>query len=399
MLRLGQLKSDAPIAPPQLSSAPQASTAAPHHSAAEALFAAAKQAISQGNFTSALSLLEQTEAIAGPLPRLLLTRVDTLRQARLWPEALRRARELLAAHPNNTEAHLALGFIHLLQGLWLEGWREREWRWQQPEFQLLIPGGISIWDGTAQPEARLWIRCEQGYGDFLQFCRLLPDAAARVGSVVVTVPASLQRLAQASFPEIEFQLETDSPTADIWVSLMSLPDRLQWTPPNTAPPPYLRTEPNAPIHSGRREGPIHRIGWVSAGNPEHYNDHNRSLTPESFRDFQLPANIRAFRVQPDARSSQASPFPLFDPDIDLTDFTATAQWLEALDLVITVDTSVAHLAGGLGVPVWILLPYAPDWRWGTNGETTNWYGAARLIRQTKPNDWISVLHRIQKMLS
>jgi ADP-heptose:LPS heptosyltransferase len=113
----------------------------------------------------------------------------------------------------------------------------------------------------------------------------------------------------------------------------------------------------------------------------------------------LPTSIQAFRVQPDARFTDDVPFELLPPEIKLTNFSDTARWLETLDLVITVDTSVAHLAGGLGVHVWILLPYAPDWRWGTNGETTNWYGAARLIRQTKPSDWISVLHRIQNMLS
>lgn len=378
--------------------APLASTAALLHSEAETCFAEAKQAVSQGDFESALRLFDQTEALAGPLPRLLLTRVNTLRQARHWSEALLRARELSATHPNSTEAHLALGFIYLLQGLWLDGWREREWRWQQPGFRNLIPAGIPIWDGTSQPDARLWIRCEQGYGDFLQFCRLLPDAAARVASVVVTVPASLQRLAQASFPKIKFQLETASPTADTWISLMSLPDRLQWTPPDTAPPPYLRTHHTAPDRPVRPEALIRRIGWVSAGNPDHFNDHKRSLSPESHGGFRLPTSIQAFRVQPDARFNGELPFELLPPEIELTNFSDTARWLETLDLVITVDTSVAHLAGGLGIPVWILLPYAPDWRWGTEGKTTRWYGSARLFRQPKPNDWQSVLQSVQQAL-
>jgi ADP-heptose:LPS heptosyltransferase len=92
------------------------------------------------------------------------------------------------------------------------------------------------------------------------------------------------------------------------------------------------------------------------------------------------------------------PIALHAPEIELNDFSYTARWLETLDLVVTVDTSVAHLAGGLGIPVWIVLPCAPDWRWGTNGETTCWYGSARLIRQPQPNDWLSVLHSVQKSL-
>ncbi len=92
------------------------------------------------------------------------------------------------------------------------------------------------------------------------------------------------------------------------------------------------------------------------------------------------------------------PLALHAAEIELNDFSDTARWLETLDLVITVDTSVAHLAGGLGIPVWIPLPYAPDWRRGTDGETTCWYGSARLIRQPQPNDWLSVLQSVQKSL-
>ena len=91
--------------------------------------------------------------MAGPLPQVLLTRVNALRQARLWPEALRRSRELLNTHPNSTDTHLALGFIQLLQDHWLDGWREREWRWQHPGFRNLIPSVIPIWDDFNQPDA------------------------------------------------------------------------------------------------------------------------------------------------------------------------------------------------------------------------------------------------------
>ena len=392
------MKSEALIASPQSLAVPKASTSARHRSEAESLFAEAKQAISTGNIEVCLAVLDQTEALAGPLPQILLTRINALRQARLWPEALRRSRELLNTHPNSTDAHLALGFVHLLQGQWLEGWREREWRWQHPGFRTLIPSAIPIWDGSHQASARLWVRCEQGYGDFLQFCRILPEAAVRVGSVVVTVPPSLQRLAQNSFPQIEFQAEGSVPASDVWISLMSLPDRLQWTPPENAPSPYLRTHSTKSTQLRHPRAPIRRIGWVSAGNPDHLNDRHRSLHSDSLGQFRLPSAIQAFRVQPDSRLSDELPFHLHAPEIELTDFCETARWLDTLDLVVTVDTSVAHLAGGLGIPVWILLPYAPDWRWGTDGETTRWYGSARLIRQPRPNDWLSVLQLVQESL-
>jgi hypothetical protein len=179
---------------------------------------------------------------------------------------------------------------------------------------------------------------------------------------------------------------------------MSLPDRLQWIPPEKSPPPYLQVAPSLPSRQRHQKALIRKIGWVSAGNPEHFNDHNRSLGPESFGQFRLPASIQAFRVQPDARLADNLLLALHAPEIEFNDFSDTAGWLETLDLVITVDTSVAHLAGGLGIPVWILLPYAPDWRWGTDGETTRWDGSAQLFRQPRPNDWLSVLQSVQESL-
>ena len=153
LLRQARLKSEALIAPPQPLAVPKASPSDCHRSEAESCFAGPKQALLRGQLELGLDLLNQTEALAVPLPQLLLTRVNALRQARLWPEALRRSRELLNTHPNSTDAHLALGFIHLLQGQWLDGWREREWRWQHPGFRNLIPAGIPIWDGLHQPNA------------------------------------------------------------------------------------------------------------------------------------------------------------------------------------------------------------------------------------------------------
>ena len=390
---------DAPNHPPQPSAAmAEAATSTRPTAEAEHLFSAAEQAVAAGHFDQGLALLDQTESLAGLLTQLGLTRVNTLRQARRWPEATTSCRALLGHHPNNAEAHLALGFIHLLQGQWLEGWREREWRWQHPGFRSLIPAQIPIWDGSHQPRTRLWVRCEQGFGDFLQFCRLLPLAAARVGSVVVTVPPSLLRLAQSSLAPIDVVPQGATPKADAWVSLMSLPDRLQWIPPETTPAPYLQIQPSDSSTRPERPGPIRRIGWVSAGNTDHFNDRHRSLNTEALAEFRLPASVTAYRVQPEARLSDALPFTLHAPEIALNDFYDTARWLEALDLIITVDTSVAHLAGALGIPVWILLPYAPDWRWGTEGETTRWYRSARLIRQPRPNDWPSALEQVQRGL-
>ena len=206
------------------------------------------------------------------------------------------------------------------------------------------------------------------------------------------------RLTESSFPQMKFQPEETALPAYTRISLMSLPDRLQWIPPKKSPPPYLQVDPPLSSRQCDPKAPVRRIGWVSAGNPEHFNDRNRSLGPQSPGQFRLPASIQSFRVQPDTRLSDNLPFAQHAPEIELNDFSDTARWLETLDLVLTVDTSGAYLAGGLGIAVWIVLPYAPDWRGGTDGETTQWYGSARLFRQPRPNDWLSVLQSVQESL-
>ena len=159
------MKSEAPIAPPQPLALPKASPSACQRSEAESCFAEAKQAILTGHFELGLDLLNQTEALVGPLPQLLLTRVNALRQARLWPEALRRSRELLNTHPNSTDTHLALGFTHLLQGQWLDGWRERDWRWG-------TDGETTRWYGSArlfrQPRPNDWLSALQSVQESLE---------------------------------------------------------------------------------------------------------------------------------------------------------------------------------------------------------------------------------------
>ena len=160
------MKSEASIAPPQPLALPKASPSACHRSEAESCFAEAKQAILLGHLELGLDLLNQTEALAGPLPQILLTRLNALRQARLWPEeALRRSRELLSTHPNSPDAHLALGFIHLLQDHWLDGWRERDWPWG-------TDGETTSWYGSArlirQPRPNDWLSGLQSVQELLE---------------------------------------------------------------------------------------------------------------------------------------------------------------------------------------------------------------------------------------
>jgi ADP-heptose:LPS heptosyltransferase len=163
--------------------------------------------------------------------------------------------------------------------------------------------------------------------------------------------------------------------------------------------PYLHAQPEATqAWRERLAGTGLKVGIAWSGNPKHANDHNRSMTLETFRAIDAEG-CRFFTVQPHMRDADRALFPQWsraeDVGRELREFRDTAALLEALDLVITVDTSVAHLAGALARPVWVLLPYMPDWRWLLDRTDSPWYPTARLYRQPALRDWPSVLARVR----
>lgn len=362
-----------------------------------------------GRLEEALGKVDSALGSAGDLPPLLLARVTLLRELGRCSEALEASTRLLTTHPNLAEAHVAEGFVRLLVGDWSRGWSCREWRWQQPAFRRLIPRGIPVWDGSPCRDDRLRVVPEQGLGDFIQCCRFLTEVRTRVGSVVVETPRPLLRLMQASFAGIDFVPEGSKVEADVWVGLMSLPERLRASPQSLpSPGDYLlmsRQEPQGAVpvgHPAPGEPPRTtprplRIGVAPSGNPRHFNDRLRSLPAGALEPLARARDVEWYRIQPEnpvecGLSLQNPPWPLHD----LAD---TARWMHSLDLILSVDTSVAHLAGALGRPVWILLPFAPDWRWGLNGERSPWYASARLLRQSRPADWSTVVTDLSARLA
>jgi ADP-heptose:LPS heptosyltransferase len=166
--------------------------------------------------------------------------------------------------------------------------------------------------------------------------------------------------------------------------------------------PYLHAEPSrVQAWQGRLDSGRPNVGITWSGNPRHVNDHNRSIDLETF-ERALTANCRFVTLQPDVREQDraalAASGRALDLGAQLKGFEDTAALIEALDLVISVDTSVAHLAGALGKPVWILLPYAPDWRWMIDREDTPWYPTARLFRQDASRRWEPVIERVRAEL-
>lgn len=306
----------------------------------------------------------------------------------------------IALQPDNADAHQNLGLALLQLGDLETGFREYEWRWQAmgPDNRPPRPFPQPLWDGSDLHGKTILLHAEQGYGDTLQFVRYAALVAAKGGRVLLECQPALTRLL-ATLPHVAQVIPAGDPLPpfDTHAPLLSLPHLLHTT-LATVPSqiPYL-FPPAAPALLTRSSAPRH-IGIVWSGSPTHQNDRRRSCPLHEFLPLlQLPY-IRFHSLQIGPRAEEIRPLVeqglVEDWSDRLHDFADTATLIAQLDLVITVDTSVAHLAGGLGKPVWVLLSYAPDWRWLLHRTDSPWYPTARLFRQPSPGDWKTPIHQV-----
>ena len=324
-----------------------------------------------------------------------------LRQSGRLAESIYHYRSAIALKPDYPDAHKNLGMALLTLGEWQEGWRHYEWRERCADGranarELAAPR----WDGAPLDGRAILLHGEQGLGDTIQFARYAPLVAALGGRVALEVPRALHRL-MAGLPGVDRLIVPgeDPGAIDAHLPLLSLPFALGIS-PDTVPAdtPYLFAEPQL-VAAWRRRlvGPGRKIGLVWAGSARHGNDANRSIAVEMLRPLLNVPQTAWYSLQVGGRADQVAALGI-DDIVDLspvlTDFAATAAAIAALDLVVTVDTSVAHLAGALGRPVWTLLPTPADWRWMTDGEATPWYPTMRLCRQRQPGDWPEVIDRL-----
>lgn len=277
-----------------------------------------------------------------------------------------------SAAPDSREITLNLAHTLLMMGRFREGFAAYEAR-------PLIPNSSAAprWQGETLPGKTLLVLAEQGLGDALQFARLLPLATAKVGRLVLSCERSLHRLLA---PLAECADESAAlPPHDVYCPLLSLPFALGLEAPALfASPPYLKVPEPMPLQGGIK------IGLVWAGRRGHANDMNRSLDPALLAPLQDIPGLTFYSLQ---IGRGAPPQGLIDLSPAFSDLYDTARAIAGLDLLISADTAPAHLAGALGKPVWTLLPYAPDWRWGLGTQTTPWYPTMRLFRQDVPGDW------------
>jgi tetratricopeptide (TPR) repeat protein len=341
-----------------------------------------------------------------------LANLGLVLQERRYSEALEAYDEAIAADPAHAAARGNRAMLLLLLGRLREGFAEYEWRWSMPGFatpRREFPQ--PMWTGDALAGRTLFVHAEQGLGSAIQFVRYAGLAAAKGGRLLLECQRPLQRLfahslARPGGPAAGVVVKGEElPAFDCHAPLMSLPHLLGTT-LDTIPGevPYLtaRREDIAAWRERLAGVPRPRVGLVWAGNANHENDNNRSM-PAQFLS-PLVANTRAtfFSLQVPAARDAVTAFPagsIVDLAPDLGDFAETAAVIANLDLVISVDTAVAHLAGALARPVWLLLPYAPEWRWLLDRDDSPWYPTMRLFRQGKAGDWESLVERVTEVLS
>jgi hypothetical protein len=304
----------------------------------------------------------------------------------------------LALDPASQGALYNLALARLRNGEFTHGWREYESRWNFDELHLRRRSfRAPLWRGELLNGKIILLHAEQGLGDTIQFARFVPLVAARGGRVILEVQPPLLRLLEP-LPGVEKVIPagSDLPAFDCHCPLMSLPLALGTT-LETIPSPegYLSAEPDPQFMSASKNL---RIGVAWSGNPHHKGDATRSMPLEALAPLASVPGLSLISLQKGAGVEQLSPLkdrlPIHDGASTHADMFETAALVRTLDLVLSVDTSIAHLAGAMAKPVWIMLPWVADWRWMEQRADSPWYRSARLFRQNAAGDWASVAEQI-----
>src|SRR2546427_9684856 len=323
-------------------------------------------------------------------------------------EAIACFRQALALKPAYVHAHAGLGLALLRAGDLSHGFTEYEWRWKVKQFEQQCAGLIlpqPFWDGSELNGRTILLYAEQGFGTTIQFIRYAPLVARRGGRVIVACQPELVRLlaSVAGIARVVSEREP-LPDFDLHAPLLSLP-RIIGTTLETIPAQclYLIPPESSSVKVEVTPDVKLKVGIVWAGLPIHRNDRNRSCPLSYFLELaELPGvAVYSLQKQPMAAGlGEVTPgMPVRDLSDQIGDWADTAAAICQLDLVLTVDTGVAHLAGALGRPVWVLLPHVGvDWRWMTGREDSPWYPSMRLFRQKAPGDWPEVFARVSAEL-
>lgn len=316
--------------------------------------------------------------------------------------AIQSYRKAIASAPQSPIPHNNLGLMLLLLGQFEEGFREYAWRWRALTIfdqQFTQPR----WDGSALNGRRILLRAEQGFGDAIHFCRYVPIIQQQGGRVIFACKPELHRLMHSLRGWDSLITQGDPiPDFDVHSSLLDLPALMKTTLDSIpAAVPYLSAAPTDAASWRERLLPLPglKVGIAWAGSRQHSNDWNRSLSLMDLTPLsQVPGVCLVSLQKSDAAPSYPAGMGVADHTSLLTDFSQTAALIENLDLVITVDTSIAHLAGAMGKAVWVLLPFMPDWRWMLSRCDSPWYPTMRLFRQSTIREWKAPIDLIVQKL-
>ena len=362
-----------------------------------------------GRHEEALAWYDRALALNPAHPEVLNNRGSALAALGRYREGLESCCKATALKPNYANAQWNESLHRLRLGDFAGGWTKYEWRWMRPEGQKRLRNfSQPRWTGEQPLAGRsVLIYAEQGFGDTIQFARYMKLLTGQGARVIFEVQPALKSLLAPLGDDIWVAAYGEElPPFDLQCPLLSVPYAFRTelaTVPATVP--YLsmsRDRVSAwDARMPARSGP--RVGIVWSGNATHADDHNRSIALARLAPiFDLPG-IQFISLQKGLRESDAQTLAgdprLFDLSQHFTDFSDTAAAIAALDLVISVDTSVAHLAGALGKPLWVLLPFCPDWRWLLDRSDNPWYPTAELFRQPRPRDWDGVIDQVRQKLA
>jgi tetratricopeptide (TPR) repeat protein len=310
---------------------------------------------------------------------------------------------------NNATTETNVSLLRLLTGNFEVGWAGREARWTKAQKVSYPKFSQSMWLGGEEIRGKtLLIHVDEGLGDTIQFVRYIPSLAALGARIILVVERPLHALL-SKFPGVSQCLALSAgelPAFDMHCPITNLPlafgTRLDTIPAETSYLPLPSAEQTQVWEERLGSHDRLRVGLVWSGNPKHKNDHNRSVPLQTFTGLLDQTDATFVSLQKDPRPADKSVLfertDIVDLTAHLNDFVDTASLVSCLDLVITVDTSVAHLAAALGGPTWVLLPYTPDWRWLLNRDDSPWYPTMRLFRQSENRDWSEVLARVRSEL-
>ena len=332
-------------------------------------------------------------------------------ESREFEEATTCLLHALALDPNYAPARLELGHLLLRNGEFKAGWLEYEWRFRLEHTRDALPKiNAPQWNGMRLPRGRILLIGDQGYGDTIQFARYIPWVGQRVGEVVLGCCQELLPLI-SQLPGIHssFVRWEDIPGFSVFCPLSSLPHvfgtELDTIPAST---PYLRADPekvarwSARIRAAVGDSTF-KVGIAWAGRPSHPNDRARTLRWAQLQPLTRIPGVALVALQKEIptidRADFAGGLGALDLSAELDDFGDTAAIIESCDLVVTIDSSAAHLAGALAKPAWVMLPWVPDWRWLLDRDDTPWYPTLRLFRQPSRGDWAGTIARVAQELA